>query len=75
MDAQILKFVRLGLEVISDRLITILALLSSGGLACWVMWGPVWERVSTLAIFVIFAYLVVRAKESRNEVHTKGQDS
>lgn len=74
MDAQILKFVRLGLEVISDRLITILALLSSGGLACWVMWGPVWERVSTLAIFVIFAYLVVRAKESRNEVHTKGQD-
>jgi hypothetical protein len=74
MDAQVLKFVRLGLEVITDRLITILALLSSGGLACWVMWGPVWERVSTLAIFVIFAYLVVRAKESRNEADSKGQD-
>lgn len=75
MDAQILRFVRLGLEVITDRLITILALLSSGGLACWVMWGPVWERVSTLAIFVIFAYLVVRTKESRNEIYSKGQDS
>ena len=74
MDAQVLKFVRLGLEVITDRLITILALLSSGGLACWVMWGPVWERVSTLAIFVIFAYLVVRAKESRNEADTKGKN-
>ena len=74
MDAQILKFVRLGLEVISDRLITILALLSSGVLACWVMWGPVWERVSTLAIFVIFAYLVVRAKESRNEFHSQSKD-
>jgi hypothetical protein len=74
MDAQVLRFVRLGLEVITDRLITILALLSSGGLACWVMWGPQWERVSTLAIYVFFAYLVVRAKESRNEIHTKGQD-
>lgn len=74
MDAQILKFVRLGLEVIADRLITILALLSSGGLACWVMWGPVWERVSTLAIFVIFAYLVVRAKESRNAFHSQSKD-
>lgn len=75
MDAQILRFVRLALEVIADRLITILALLSSGGLACWVMWGPVWERVSALAIFVIFAYLVVRAKESRNEANPKGEVS
>ncbi len=75
MDAQVLRFVRLGLEVITDRLITILALLSSGGLACWVMWGPQWERVSTLAIYVFFAYLVVRAKESKHEVHSKGQDS
>ena len=74
MDAQILRFVRLGLEVITDRLITVLALLSSGGLACWVMWGPVWERVSTLAIFVIFAYLVVRAKESKSEANPKSQD-
>jgi hypothetical protein len=75
MDAQILKFVRLGLEVITDRLISILALLSSGGLAAWVMWGPEWERVATLAIFTIFSYALVRAKESVNEVHTKGQDS
>ena len=73
MDAQVLKFVRLALEVITDRLITILALLSSGGLASWVMWGPQWERVATLAIFVVFAYLVVRTKESSNEVHSKGQ--
>ena len=75
MDAQILRFVRLGLEVITDRLITVLALLSSGGLACWVMWGPVWERVSTLAIYVIFAYLVVRIKGEKHGHDSKGQDS
>ena len=73
MDAQILKFVRLALEVISDRLITILGLLSSGGLASWVMWGPEWERVATLAIYVMVVYLVVPTKERKNEVHSQGQ--
>lgn len=73
MDAQILKFVRLGLEVITDRLISILALLSSAGLACWVMWGPEWERVATLAIFTVFAYALVRVKEKVNEIHTQGE--
>ena len=75
MDAQVLKFVRLGLEVITDRLISILALLSSGGLAAWVMWGPEWERVATLAIFVVFAYLVVRTKERGYEAREETSTS
>lgn len=70
MDAQILKVVNLALGIISDRLITILGLLSSGGLASWVMWGPEWERVATLAIYVIFVYLVVPTKERKNELET-----
>jgi hypothetical protein len=65
MDAT--AIIRLALEVISNRLITILALLTSCGLACWVMWGPEWERVTTLAIYVIFSHLTVRIKEKRNE--------
>jgi hypothetical protein len=65
MDAT--AIIRLALEVISNRLITILALLTSCGLACWVMWGPAWERVTTLAIYVIFSHLTVRLKEKRNE--------
>ena len=67
MDAQILKTIRLALEVISDRLITILTLLSGLGLACWAMWGPQWERVATLVIFVIFGYALGRAKEKPND--------
>jgi hypothetical protein len=31
------------------------------------MWGMGWERVTTLAIYVIFAYLLVTAKEKSNE--------
>jgi hypothetical protein len=31
------------------------------------MWGMGWERVTTLAIYVIFAYLLVTVKEKSNE--------
>ena len=59
--------IRLALVVISDRLITILALLTSCGLACWTMWGMGWERVTILAIYVIFSYLTVKTREKANE--------
>jgi len=55
--------VRLALAVITDRLITILALLASSVMCGWTMWNPMWERVVTLAIFVVFSYLVVNTKE------------
>ena len=58
MDA--IGLIKIALSVLTDRLIVILALCMSCGLACWVMWGPSWERVVTLTIFVIFSYLVVR---------------
>lgn len=67
MDASILKTIRLALEVISDRLITILTLVMGCGLACWAMWGPSWERVTTLVIFTIFGYALGRAKEKSSE--------
>ena len=59
--------IRLALVVISDRLITILALLTSCGLACWAMWGMGWERVTILAIYVIFSYLTVKTREKADE--------
>lgn len=64
MDAT--SIIRLALVVISDRLITIAALLTSFGLGCWTMYGMGWERVTSLAIYVIFAYLLVTAKEKPN---------
>jgi len=61
-----IALIRLALEVISDRLITILALTMSCGLACYTMWAGDWTRVSTLGIFVVFSYLVVTQKERNN---------
>lgn len=61
-----LRLVRIALSVITDRLITIMSLMMSCGLACWVMWGPQWDRVATLGIFVLFSYLVIQSKERKD---------
>ena len=64
--------VRLALGIITDRLITILALLASSVMCGWTMWNPMWERVVTLAIFVVFSYLIVNVKERKqNEPKTE----
>jgi hypothetical protein len=64
--------VRLALAVITDRLITILALIASSVMCGWTMWNPMWERVVTLAIFVVFSYLIVNVKERKqNELRTE----
>ena len=65
-----IQIIRLALGVISDRLITIIALLSSCGLTCYTLWAGGWERVATLAIYVVFAYLIVSIKEKPNESQT-----
>ena len=62
-----IQLIKLALTVVTDRLITILALLTSCGLGCWTMWNPTWERVATLGIYVVFCYLTITAKEHSNE--------
>lgn len=65
MDA--VALIRLALSVLTDRLITIVGLSMACGLACWTMWGPEWPRVATLALFILFTYLVIRTKERKDE--------
>ena len=61
MDA--IALVRLALGIITDRLITILVLISTSIMCGWTMWNPTWERVTALAIFTVFSYLLVKVKE------------
>jgi len=69
------SLIRLALSVISDRLITIIALLMSCGLTAYTLWAGDWTRVATLAIFVLFAYLVVKTKEKSNAKQQSQQES
>ena len=65
MDAA--RLVRIALGVIADRLVKLTALAMGCVLSCWSMWGPSWERVVTLAIFVVFAYAVVRSQQEKRD--------
>ena len=58
-----IALLRLALSVIAERLLIILALSMTCGLACWSMWGPSIERVATLAIFAVLSYLLTRPKK------------
>jgi RsiW-degrading membrane proteinase PrsW (M82 family) len=70
MDA--VALVRLALAVISERMLSILALGLSFSLACWTMWDPRWERLGTMAFFSIFSYLLINIKErNTNEKHER----
>ncbi len=40
MDTTYVKVLNLAIKVLSDRLITLLALLTSFTLGCWTMWEP-----------------------------------
>jgi hypothetical protein len=66
-----LKLIRLAFSVISDRLIAVMSLCMACGLSCWSMWGPSWERIATLAIFVLFAYLVARVPKEKQHEHSE----
>lgn len=59
----VIAFVRLALDVMLGRLLVILAMFLSFGLACWVMYAPNWERLATMAFFAIFSYLCINIKE------------
>ena len=70
MDA--VALVRLALAVISERMLSVLALGLSFSLACWTMWDPKWERLGTMAFFSIFSYLLINIKErTTNERHER----
>lgn len=64
MEAPHLRLVRLALTIVAERLIRLLALAMGCFITGWAMWGPGWERVVTLAIFVVFAYALARPQQS-----------
>jgi len=65
MDA--IQLVRLALEVISERLLVILAMAANMALACWTMWGLGWERLVAMTVFAIFSYLIIKMERKQNE--------
>ena len=53
----LLKVVRIAMEIISMRLLTILSMAMSFGLAVWTMLEPSYERMAMAAFFAVCVYL------------------
>ena len=66
MDA--IQVIRVALNVISERLLTIIALGMSFGLACWVMKDPDILRLGTMAFFAAFSFLLLKTRKRENYV-------
>lgn len=62
-----IALVALALKVVSERLMTILALGLSFGLACWTMRTPSIEALACLFIFTVYSYLLLVVKETKHE--------
>ena len=61
-----IALLRLALAVLADKVLTIVALSMSFGLACWTMWWPTYERLGMSAFFALFSYLMVKTKEKHD---------
>jgi hypothetical protein len=67
-DGAVFKIVRVALEIISMRLLTILAMAGSFLLACWAMSDPLWERMAMAGFFAVCVYLpCINWERKKNE--------
>ncbi len=67
MNEVVLQFVRLALQVISERLLTIAVLLLTFALAWYTVSQPDLIRLGTTLLFSIFSYLLVKTKEGKQD--------
>lgn len=59
---------RLAIDVLSARVLTLLAMLLMAGLTSWAMWEPEWLRLAALGIFGVTVFLPVIALERRQTI-------
>ena len=75
-EGMILKIVRMAMEVLSMRLLTILSMAMSFALAIWTMLEPSWERMAMAAFFAVCVYLpcISIEKGKKNDESKDKQD-
>lgn len=54
--------VRIGLEALSLRLLSVIALALNAVIFGWCLANPVWERLVAATVFSVFSYFVIHVK-------------
>jgi hypothetical protein len=74
MDVTLLTIIRVGLSVLTGRLLTLLSLLMVFILSCWVMYDPSPLRMYVAGGFAILVFIPSIAKETKNERQERQDD-
>jgi hypothetical protein len=67
MEQKVAVLLTLALSVITDRLLTIIALGMTFALATWIMNNPDWLRLCAFGVFCVCVFLPVLYKERNRE--------
>lgn len=54
--------IRIGLEALSLRLLSVIALTFNAVLVGWCLVEPRWERLVAVTVFAVFSYFVIHVK-------------
>ncbi len=68
-----IALLRLAIATLTDRLLTILSLLMTFALACWVMYQPTWEREGMAGFFALAVFLpcAIRERPKKEKVNAQ----
>jgi len=72
METMAIRLLRIALQALSDRVLTIMSLLMSFGLACWVMVHPDHERIFMAGFFALVVFVPTLVRERRVPKETQG---
>jgi hypothetical protein len=67
VDATVLAVIRMALNALADRVLTLISLMMTFGLSCWAMHLPTQERLLIAAGFAILVFVPSVIKEKRRE--------
>ena len=65
MDASVIALVRTALAVVTSRLLTLMGLWMTFGLAAWAMYAPSMERLYIAGGFAVLVFIPSLIKETR----------
>ena len=71
MEKAFTKILSIALGVITDRLITIISMGMTFGLATWIMNDPNWTRFAAFAFFSVTVFLPCLYKERNHELFSQ----
>lgn len=66
-EAAAIAVIRLALAALAERILSMLALMMTFGLACWAMYDPNWQRDGIAAFFAVAVFLPCVWRDRRKQ--------